>query len=412
MEPEVPSRRPGRMKKVLVVAAVCLLAAVGGVFAAVAPDIARGAIESEASSAVRTSPGIAAPVVAPVTFDAAPADGAKQVNPAAPVSLKVANGTIERVTLTSTGGETVEGSIDSQGTGWTAAGPLKFNTDYSYTYVVKDGAGRESSTTQSFSTVSSSHEADAAIYPLDGMKVGVGQPLQVIFSEPVVNREAVEKAISITSSAGQAGAFHWHSDTMVRYRPENFWAANSTIAMDMKLFGVDLGNGQIANFNKKVNISIGDKKVAVADSAAHTFTLSVNDQVVKTLPVSMGDKRFPSARGYGVLMEKKRYDHFRASSIGLKPDDPAYYGDVDVEYTIRLTLSGAYIHQALESAYPFIGNANVSHGCIGFAPDGAAWVFDNMGTGDVVQIVNTEGDYAAHDDGFGDWNIPWSEYDN
>ena len=412
MEPEVPSRRPGRMKKVLVVAAVCLLAAVGGVFAAVAPDIARGAIESEASSAVRTSPGIAAPVVAPVTFDAAPADGAKQVNPAAPVSLKVANGTIERVTLTSTGGETVEGSIDSQGTGWTAAGPLKFNTDYSYTYVVKDGAGRESSTTQSFSTVSSSHEADAAIYPLDGMKVGVGQPLQVIFSEPVVNREAVEKAISITSSAGQTGAFHWHSDTMVRYRPENFWAANSTIAMDMKLFGVDLGNGQIANFNKKVNISIGDKKVAVADSAAHTFTLSVNDQVVKTLPVSMGDKRFPSARGYGVLMEKKRYDHFRASSIGLKPDDPAYYGDVDVEYTIRLTLSGAYIHQALESAYPFIGNTNVSHGCIGFAPDGAAWVFDNMGTGDVVQIVNTEGDYAAHDDGFGDWNIPWSEYDN
>ncbi|GKV72507.1 MULTISPECIES: Ig-like domain-containing protein [Pseudarthrobacter] len=412
MEPEVPSRRPGRMKKILVVAAVCLLAAVGGVFAAVAPDIARGAIESESSSSVRTSPGTAMPVVAPVTSEAAPANGAKQVNPAAPVSLKVTNGTIERVTLTSTTGEAVEGSIDPAGTGWTAAGPLKFNTDYSYTYVVKDGAGRETSTTQAFSTVSSSHEADAAIYPLDGMKVGVGQPLQVIFSEPVVNREAVEKAISITSSAGQAGAFHWHSDTMVRYRPENFWAANSTIAMDMKLFGVDLGNGQIANFNKKVNISIGDKKVAVADSAAHTFTLSVNDQVVKTLPVSMGDKRFPSARGYGVLMEKKRYDHFRASSIGLKPDDPAYYGDVDVEYTIRLTLSGAYIHQALESAYPFIGNANVSHGCIGFAPDGAAWVFDNMGTGDVVQIVNTEGDYAAHDDGFGDWNIPWSEYDN
>ena len=47
-------------------------------------------------------------MVAPVTFDAAPADGAKQVNPAAPVSLKVANGTIERVTLTSTGGEAVE----------------------------------------------------------------------------------------------------------------------------------------------------------------------------------------------------------------------------------------------------------------------------------------------------------------
>lgn len=412
MEPDVPSRRPRTLKKVLVVAVVCLLAAVGGVFAAVAPGMAGGTLESEAGAAVRTSPGIASPVVAPVKLDAAPANGAKQVNPASPVSLKVTNGTIERVTLTSTSGETVEGSIDAAGTGWTASGPLEFNTDYSYTYVVKDGVGRETSTTQSFSTVSSTHEADAAIYPLDGMKVGVGQPLQIIFSEPVTNRDAVEKAISITSSAGQVGAFHWHSDKMVRYRAENFWAANSTITMDMQLFGVDLGNGQIANFNKKVNISIGDKKVAVADAAAHTFTLSINDHPVKTLPVSMGDQRFPSARGYGVLMEKKRYDHFRASSIGLKPDDPAYYGDVDVEYTIRLTLSGAYIHQALESAFPFIGNTNVSHGCIGFAPDGAAWVFDNMDTGDVVQIVNTEGDYAAHDDGFGDWNIPWSDYDN
>lgn len=412
MEPDLKPRRRGTAKKILLVAVLCVLAATGGVFAAVAPGFAGGGLESEAGSAVRSAPGVASPVVAPVKLDVTPAEGAKQVNPAAPVSLKVANGRIESVTLTSTSGEAVEGTFAADGSGWSAAGPLKFNTEYSYTYVVTDGAGRETSTTHSFNTVSSTHEADAAIYPLDGMKVGVGQPLQIIFSEPVVNRDAVEKAIKITSSAGQAGAFHWFSDTMVRYRPEAFWAANSTVTMDMQLFGVDLGNGQIANFNKKVNVNFGDKKVAIADAAAHTFTLSVNDQVVKTLPVSMGDERFPSARGYGVLMEKNRYDHFRAASIGLKPGDPAYYGEVDVEYAIRLTLSGAYIHQALESAYPYIGNKNVSHGCIGFAPDGAAWVFENMTTGDVVQIINTEGDYAAHDDGYGDWNIPWAEYDN
>ena len=412
MEPEDKPRRAGTAKKIFLVAMVCVLAAAGGAFAAVAPGLANAALESEAGSASRSAPGIASPVVAPVTLDVAPADGAKQVNPAAPVSVKVGNGRIESVTLTSTAGDTVPGTFANDGSSWTAAEPLKFNTEYSYTYVVTDGAGRETSTTRAFNTVSSTHEADAAIYPLDGMKVGVGQPLQVIFSEPVVNRAEVEKAIKITSSAGQTGAFHWFSDTMVRYRPEAFWAANSTVTMDMQLFGVDLGNGQIANFNKKVNVNFGDKKVAIADAAAHTFTLSVNDQVVKTLPVSMGDQRFPSARGYAVLMEKNRYDHFRAASIGLKPGDPAYYGEVDVEYAIRLTLSGAYIHQALESAFPYIGNTNVSHGCIGFAPDGAAWVFNNMTTGDVVQIINTEGDYAAREDGYGDWNIPWAEYDN
>jgi lipoprotein-anchoring transpeptidase ErfK/SrfK len=407
-----PRRRRGTFQKIALLAAVCILAAGGGVFAAVAPGFARGSMESEAGSAVRSAPGVASPVVAPVKLDVSPADGAKQVNPAAPVSLKVSNGRIEGVTLTTTAGDAVQGTFAEDGSSWSAAGPLKFNTEYSYTYVVTDGAGREKSTTHSFSTVSSTHEADAAIYPLDGMKVGVGQPLQVTFSEPVVNRAEVEKAIKVTSSAGQTGAFHWFSDTMVRYRPEGFWAANSTVTMDMQLFGVDLGNGQIANFNKKVNVNIGDKRVAIADSAAHTFTLSVNDQVVKTLPVSMGDERFPSARGYAVLMEKNRYDHFRAASIGLKPGDPAYYGEVDVEYSIRLTLSGAYIHQALESAYPYIGNKNVSHGCIGFAPEGAAWVFNNMTTGDVVQVINTQGDFAANDDGYGDWNIPWAEYDN
>ncbi len=399
-------------RKIFVLAAVCVLAAAGGVFAAVAPGLTRGALESEAASAVRSAPGVASPVVAPVKVDITPAASAKQVNPATPASVKVGNGRIESVTLTSTSGDAIPGTFATDGSSWSATAPLKFNTEYSYTYVVTDEAGRQSTATQSFNTVSSTHEADAAIYPLDGMKVGVGQPLQVVFSEPVVNRDAVEKAIKITSSAGQVGAFHWFSDTMVRYRPEAFWAANSTVTMDLQLFGVDLGNGQIANFNKKANIRFGDKKVAIADASAHTFTLSVNDQVVKTLPVSMGDERFPSARGYAVLMEKNRFDHFRAASIGLKPGDPAYYGEVDVEYSIRLTLSGAYIHQALESAYPYIGNTNVSHGCIGFAPDGAAWVFDNMTTGDVVQIVNTEGDYAALDDGYGDWNIPWAQYDN
>ncbi len=71
-------------KKILVVAAVCVLAAAGGVFAAVAPGFARGALESESASAVRSAPGLASPVVAPVKVDITPADAAKQVNPATP----------------------------------------------------------------------------------------------------------------------------------------------------------------------------------------------------------------------------------------------------------------------------------------------------------------------------------------
>ena len=140
MEPDVKPRRRGTAKKIVAVAAVCILAAMGGVFAAVAPGLAGGPLESEAGSALRTSRGIASPVVPPVKLDAAPVDGAKQVNPAAPVSLKVGNGTIQRVTLASTAGKTIDGSIDASGTSWSATAPLEFNTEYSYTYVVKDSA--------------------------------------------------------------------------------------------------------------------------------------------------------------------------------------------------------------------------------------------------------------------------------
>ncbi len=391
-------------------AAILLIAAVSGVFGATGPGAAHAVIESEAGTPERTIVGLATPVVAPVQLSATPSDGATQINPAAPVTLKAVNGTIERVALTGADGQSVQGALDAGNTSWTASGPLAFNTDYKFSYTARDAAGREVSKSATFTTVSTANEADAAVYPLDGMTVGVAQPLQITFSEPVLNKEAVEKALHITSSSGQAGAFHWFSDRMVRYRPESFWAAHSTVTMDMKLFGVDLGRGQIGNFNKKVTVKIGDKKVAVADAAAHTFTVSINDQPAGSWPVTMGDERFPSARGFLVFMEKHRVEHMDASTIGLKPGDPAYYGQLDVNYATRLTPSGEFIHQATDTAMPFLGTANLSHGCIGMSEAGAKWVFDNMTAGDVVQVVNTEGDYANHDDGFGDWNIPWAEY--
>lgn len=398
-------------RKAIVLAAVCVLGAGGGVFAAAGP-LAHPSFASEASLPERSTPGLAYPVLPPVQLTAAPADAATAVNPASPVTLKVGNGRIDRASLTSESGGSVDGTLSADGSSWTASGPLKFNSRYTYTYTVIDAAGRSTTSTRSFTTVSTANEADAAIYPLDGMKVGVAQPIQITFSEPVLNRDAVEKAIKITSTSGQPGEFHWFSNTMVRYRPENFWAANSTITMDMQLFGVDLGKGQIGNFNKKVTIHIGDKKTAIADATAHTFKAFINDQQVGEWPTTMGDTRFPSARGYLVLMEKYRVEHMSAASIGLKPGDPAYYGELDVNFATRLTPSGEFIHQATDSALPYIGKINLSHGCIGLGPDGAQWVFDNMTAGDVVQVVNTEGDFAAFDDGYGDWNIPWAQYAN
>jgi lipoprotein-anchoring transpeptidase ErfK/SrfK len=173
---------------------------------------------------------------------------------------------------------------------------------------------------------------------------------------------------------------------------------------------VDFGKGQIGNFNKKITIPIGDKKVMVADSAHYVADVSINDKPAKHFLVTMGDERFPSASGYLVLMDKQRHAHFVASTIGLKPGDPANYGELDVNYATRLTPSGEFIHQATDSAVAYIGRLNLSHGCIGMDEAGASWVFNNMGVGDVVKVINSKSESARTTDGFGDWNIPWAHY--
>ncbi|HKU30783.1 MAG TPA: Ig-like domain-containing protein, partial [Arthrobacter sp.] len=349
-ETSAPAPKRNKFRTAAWIVVVCVIAALSGTFAAMAPHAASAAIESEGSSGERSAAGAVMPVVKPVSVVTSPASGAKQVNPAAPATITVTDGSLERVSLTSTNGKAVDGALSPDGLTWTASTPLEFNTSYTFSYTSQDGAGRATSKTQSFSTVSTQNEADAAMYPLDGTKVGVAQPLQITFSEPVVNKAAVEAAIKVSSTSGQVGAFHWFSDTVVRYRPENFWAANSTVTVQLNLFGVDFGHGQIGNFNKTNSFKIGDKKVAVADAVAHTFTVSINDQQVGTWPDTMGDTRFPSARGYLVLMEKYRVEHMDASTIGLKPGDPAYYGQLDVNYATRLTPSGEFIHQATDSA--------------------------------------------------------------
>ncbi|MCZ2403256.1 L,D-transpeptidase family protein [Paenarthrobacter sp. Z7-10] len=405
------SKRSGKGWKIGVVTALCVTAVAGGVGAASAPTWAGSADVPHAQGPLRSSEAAAAPNVKTPRLATTPTDGAQEVNPAAPASVKAVDGTITTVALTETNsGAAVDGTISADGSSWTAAGPLTFDTAYSYDIAVTDTANRLTHRTQTFSTVPARNEADAAVYPQDYQKVGVAQPVQITFSEPVTNKAAVEKAIRITTTAHQVGAFRWYSDKMVRFRPKDFWAANSTIKVDMKLFGVDFGKGQIGNFNKSITIPIGDKKVMIADSTHHVADVSINDKPAKHFLVTMGDKRFPSASGYLVLMGHQRRAHFVAASIGLKPGDPANYGELDVNYATRLTTSGEFIHQATDSAVVYIGKLNLSHGCIGMNADGASWVFNHMGVGDVVKVINSASESAAATDGFGDWNIPWAKY--
>ena len=55
------------------------------------------------------------------------------------------------------------------------------------------------------------------------------------------------------------------------------------------------------------------------------------------------------------------------------------------------------------------GIRNVSHGCINMPPDDAQWFYDTFSYGDIVQVTGTSTQLAP-DDGYGDWNLSWDQW--
>ncbi len=405
------NRAKRRTGKILAIAGICAVVAAGGIGVATAPSWLDHAPESEAGSPQGSEVGLASAVVKAVELGITPLDGAREVNPAVGPTVKAVNGTVKDVLLApAAGGTPVKGTVSADGSTWSTLEPLKFNTKYGFSYTVVDGAGRETKKTQSFTTVSTPNEADASVYPLNGSVMGSGQPIEINFSEPVLNKAAMEKAVKVTVSSKQKVAWHWYSDQKVRIRPEKFWASGTKVTVDLALFGKEFGNGMIGNSNVKVSYTTGPQRIAVVDDVTKTMSVYIDGKLAHTAPVTLGGPDWLSPTGYAVIMEQQRYSKFNAGSIGLKPGDKGYYPPLTVERANRLTNSGVYVHQALPSAYAYVGSVNVSHGCVGLLPADAAWFFDNMRTGDLVQVLNTGAPAVEPLEGFGDWNIPWATY--
>lgn len=405
-------RRRGWKVGALITAGVLVVAggAVGVVTAPTWADF--GSEPAGAPSSAAASPEESeAPVAEEYTFGVTPTDGAAAVNPVTIPEISAENATIKDVSLMPVGGgESVAGTLSSDGTSWKADERLSFDTEYAFEFALVDSAGGENRQTQTFTTVQPANEANAWMYPADGSTVGTGQTIEITFSEPVTNKADVEEAITVTSTSGQEGAFYWLNDTKVRYRAQEYWEPHSTITVDMQLFGVDFGNGMIGNFDDTLTFQTHNTRLAVVDNATKQMQVFIDGQLERTFPVTLGTEEWPSFFGYYTVMEQYEQTRFTAESIGLKPGDPAYYEPTEVNYASRISNGGAFVHEALPAAQSTLGVLNVSHGCVGMSPEGAKYFYDMFGPGDMLQILNTDTGPVQVWDGFGDWNVPWPEW--
>ena len=212
--------------------------------------------------------------------------------------------------------------------------------------------------------------AVAAIEPANGDTVGVGYPVTVTFATPVANRAIAERSIAIDAAESPGAQFVWLSDNAVQVKPDGFWPAHSKIAVT--------AGGAATSFQT------GAAVVGVADLSAHTFTVSIDDQVIREMPASMGKPKYPTPIGSFSALEKQRTVTFDSRTIGIPLSDPEGYL-IKGEYAVRVTWGGVYVHSAPWSVGSQ-GYANVSHGCINLSPDNAAWYFDMVHVGDPIIV--------------------------
>jgi lipoprotein-anchoring transpeptidase ErfK/SrfK len=269
-----------------------------------------------------------------------------------------------------------------------------------------DAAGTPAGRSGSITTVAPRTLTLPTVFPSEGT-VGVGQPISVTFDEDVTDRAAVERQLRVTSTPAVTGSWSWLSDRTVHYRPEQYWPAHTHVAVDVDVYGLDVGQGIRGQQSEHVEFDVGPKRIAVVDASELVLRLYVDDQLVRSMPTSLGKNSSPTPTGTYVVMQQSRNYTMRSASYGVPLDAPGGY-ETPVQYASRLSNSGIFVHGAPWSVGDQ-GRRNVSHGCLNVSVANAGWFYENFGRGDVVEVTGG-GAQLEVTDGFGDWNAGWADW--
>jgi lipoprotein-anchoring transpeptidase ErfK/SrfK len=230
--------------------------------------------------------------------------------------------------------------------------------------------------------------AIASVLPTSGEVVGVAHPVVVKFGAPVIDKRAAERALDIKSVPAMTGKFEWLDSDVVQWVPDRYWPAHSTVALSVG--------------GRSTELVTGPEVVGVANISDHTFTVSIDgidagppSQLPSphhrphwgqpgVFPASMGRPEYPTPVGTYTVLAKERDVVMDSSTVDIPVDAPDGYL-LDVEYAVRITSRGLFVHSA-PWAVNSLGYENVSHGCISLSPEDAEWYFNTVNVGDPVIV--------------------------
>ncbi len=325
-----------------------------------------------------------------------------------PVKVTLADGTLNGVTVTDAKGGTLGGKVSPDGRTWTSDRVAAPGT--SYTVEAKEAKGATAKA--EFATAAAGKVNKVSMAPGKGSTVGIGQPVSIVFDNPVKNRAEVEKHLKVTASDATEGSWGWMQDysgkDRVDWRPKDYWKSGTKVTLEADLNGIDSGTaGGWFVKDYKSDFTIGRNQVAKADLGTHRLKLYRDGQLVKDIPMSGGTPGGDKAswRGKTVLMAKEGTINMNSETVGL---GKTY--DKMVDYSMRLTWSGMYAHAAPWNDRWF-GSANMSSGCIGMSTSDARFVYDTVQVGDPFEIVGDDAKGTqALNNGYGEWNLSYDAW--
>jgi lipoprotein-anchoring transpeptidase ErfK/SrfK len=339
-----------------------------------------------------------------------PGSGVRGVRPDTLVRLTATDGRLTSVVVRPLhGGTAVKGHLTADGTQWVAQKPasLAYGTTYAVDVQAVDPAGQGRVLRSTFSTVKPKALLQTIVTPGSGDVVGVGLPIMVRFTEPVTDRATVERHLKVTTSRPVVGSWHWFGDDEVHFRPKTYWPANTNVRVDFDLAGVNAGGGVWGDHDRTVRFSTGDALVSTVDVRSDHMTVTRNGKVLRVIPITTGKPGYLTRGGIKIIVTKERYRVMDSTTVDIPKNSPDAY-HLKVEYAMRLTWSGEFLHAAPWSVR-HQGHENVSHGCTGMSTDNAAWLYSISHIGDVVQYVNSTRPLELGN-GYTDWNISWSAW--
>ncbi|MFF4616993.1 L,D-transpeptidase [Nonomuraea jabiensis] len=329
-----------------------------------------------------------------------PANGTKKVAPDAGVSVKATDGKVTKLTVADAKGHEVRGTLGADGT-WRPIWPLRPSTAYTVSAQATGTDGKPVTARATFTTLRPKRVLESGMSPLDGEKVGVGMPVQLLLSQPVTarsDRAAVERSLEVRMSEPVEGAWSWVSDREVQFRPREYWPVGEKVTVVAHLAGLRAGRDLWGTKDRGLAFTVGDEHITKVSNATHRAVVRENGEVVKTIPVSLGKPGDDSWSGVMIAQEKAAETLMDSATIGK----PGEYR-IRTKWNVRMTYSGTFFHAAPWSTGAQ-GNSNVSHGCVNASPANARWFYEFTQRGDIIEVTGTSRKLQ-----FGNGPTPWAK---